>query len=155
MRIASRLLLLSSLLLPAGSAKDHPENDWENLQRLKPGQKIEIIDAKLKSRKGGFVSFDAAGLTLAAESGSVTVPRQDVFRVSLHEKSKRLRNAAIGAAIGAAAGLAIGAPLDYRFSNEGHEHIAKTLLTPIGAGAGAALGSGFPGFETIYRAPKK
>ncbi len=150
------LLAIAALTLSATlPAADKPNESWDNLQRLQPGQKIEVIDAKLKSRKGAFTAFDSTGLTLNTKAGPLTLPRADVFRVSLHEHSKRWRNAAIGAAIGAAAGLVIGAAMDYRFSNEGNEHISKTLVTPIGAGIGAALGSAVPGFETIYRAPKK
>jgi hypothetical protein len=153
-RICFLLALLSFTALTLAAA-DKPSESWDNLQRLKSGQNIEVIDAKLKSHKGQFTAFDPAGLTLKTEAGPLTLPRADVFRVSLREHSKRWRNAAIGAAIGAGTGLAIGAPLDYRFSNEGREHIAKTLFIPIGAGAGAAIGSSFAGFETIYRAPKK
>jgi hypothetical protein len=50
--------------------------------------------------------------------------------------------------------VAIGAATDASFS-EDDEHIAKTIFTPIGLGAGAAFGSAFAGFETIYRAPRK
>jgi len=154
LRLAVLAISAATLSLPIPAA-DKPYESWDNLQRLQPGQKIEVIDAKLKSHKGAFTAFDPTGITLSTEAGPLTLPRADVFRVSLREHSKRWRNAAIGAAIGAGIGLAIGAPLDYRFSNEGNEHIAKTLFTPIGAGVGAGIGSSFAGFETIYRAPKK
>lgn len=161
MRFASQKgLVLAALLLASSTARaadddSRPENNWENLQRLRAGQKIDVVDQKLKTHRGEFSSFDEGAITVSLKDGPQRVARADVFRVSSRESSKRLRNAAIGAAIGAAAGLAIGAPLDYRFSNEGREHIAKTLFIPIGAGVGAAIGSAFPGFETIYRAPRK
>lgn len=148
-------LFILSIAVRADDDAPKPENNWQNLQRLRAGQKIDVVDQKLKTHRGEFSSFDEGGITISLKDGPQRVARADVFRVSSRESSKRLRNAAIGAAIGAAAGLAIGAPLDYRFSNEGREHIAKTLFIPIGAGVGAAIGSAFPGFETIYRAPRK
>lgn len=153
--LAAALLIFFSIAVQAADDAPKPENNWDNLQRLHAGQKVDVVDQKLKTHRGEFTSFDDSGVTIAVKNGPLRLSRQDVFRVSSRERSKRLRNAAIGAAIGAAAGLAIGAPLDYRFSNEGNEHIAKTLFIPIGAGVGAALGSAVPGFETIYRAPKK
>jgi hypothetical protein len=52
-------------------------------------------------------------------------------------------------AIGGGAALAIGAAVDKSFS-EDNEHIAKTIFTPIGLGAGAGIGASIAGFETVY-----
>lgn len=136
------------LVALAGLAAD--PGDWDSLSRLRPGQRIEVIDMKLKSTRGEFVAVTPDELRVA---GGV-IERAQVFRVSRRENSKRGRNALIGLAVGAAAGLAIGAGVDRSFS-EDDEHVAKMLFTPIGMGAGAAIGAAIPGFETLYRAPKR
>ncbi|MBY0504451.1 MAG: hypothetical protein K2X03_11105 [Bryobacteraceae bacterium] len=133
-------------------AEDNGLTAWSNLQRLHAGQRIEVVDTKLKTHRGEFASAGTDDLTIQTASGSLVMSRGSVFRVSLREHSKRLRNTLLGAAIGGGAALAIGAIADRRFSNEGREHIAKTILTPIGLGVGAGIGAASAGFETIYRA---
>lgn len=145
---------MGALLWMATAANAQPADAWQDLSQLRKGQKIEIVDMSLKKVHGEFSDFSEAALTIRTGADSVTLLREDVFRVSLREKSKRWRNAAIGAAIGAAAGLALGAAIDSSFSESG-EHIAKTILTPVGAGAGAGIGSAFASFETVYRAPRR
>lgn len=108
----------------------------------------------LKRTRGEFAAAAAGELQIRAAQGVVTIPKAQVFRVSLVENSKRLRNVLLGAAIGAAAGLATGAAVD-QSASEDSEHLGKMLFTPIGAGAGAALGGALPRFEILYRAPKR
>jgi hypothetical protein len=150
MRVLPPFLVLACLL-PA-AAQDLSQ--WSNTSRLQPGQKIEIIHMDLKRVRGDFLHAGPNEIRIAISGAESAIPRQKVFRISSLEKSKRLRNALLGAAIGAAAGLAVGAATDASFS-EDDEHIAKSLFTPIGAGPGVALGSAFAGFETIYRAPAR
>ena len=142
------------LFLPASEARNRDPGDLGNLAQVTSGQRIEVIDMNLKRTRGEFLASSPEELRVKASSGAVAIPRAQVFRVSLLEKSKRLRNALIGMAVGAAAGLATGAAVDSSFS-EDDEHVAKMLFVPIGIGAGAGLGAAFPGFETIYRAPKR
>lgn len=108
----------------------------------------------LKRTRGRFVSFSADDLRLSTVTGAVVIPQKNVFRVSLRENSKRMRNVLIGLGVGAAAGLATGAAVDSSFS-EDDENIAKMLFLPIGAGLGAAVGAALPRFETLYRAPQR
>lgn len=151
------LLGINGATLQAAERED-PGSDWGNLARLAPGQRVEVIDMNLKRTQGEFRGSSAEDLQIANTRGSgsavTTIPRSQVFRVSLTGKSKRLRNALIGMAVGAAAGLAAGALVDRSFS-EDNENIAKAIFVPAGIGAGAALGAAFPGFETIYRANKR
>lgn len=144
--------LFTLLLVPVANAQS--ADAWQNLNQLRTGQKIEIVDMSLKKVHGEFTDFSEAAVTIRSGSDAITVPREEVLRISLREKSKRWRNAAIGAAIGAAVGLAVGAAIDSSFSEEG-EHISKTILTPVGAGAGAGIGSAFASHETVYRAQKR
>lgn len=153
MKILMWLLAFILLLVPS-TATAQPADSWQNLQQLRKGRKVEIVDMKLKKLLGKFVSVNDTAITFHDEQGEQTLPREQVFRVSVQAGTKRLRHAAIGAAVGAAAGLITGALIDRSFSEEG-EHIAKTILTPAGAGAGAGIGSAFAGFQTLYRAQSK
>ncbi len=151
----SGLAALSLALLTAPvQAQVANVNAWTNLSRLHRGDRIEIVQMDLKKFRGEFGGVSEEALVLTMKSAEMTVPREKIFRISSLEKSKRLRNLLLGAAIGGGAALAIGALVDRGFSEE-DEHIAKTVFTPIGLGAGAGVGAAIPGFETIYRAPRK
>ena len=151
------LLSVGSPALRAADRED-PAGDWGNLARLTPGQRIEVIDRNLKRTRGVFRGSSAEELQIETApghaAGVTTIPKAQVFRISLTEKSKRLRNAVIGMAAGAAAGLVTGALVDRSFS-EDDENIAKMLFVPIGIGAGAGIGAAAPGFQTIYRAKSR
>ncbi len=133
------------------------ETGWSNLQQLRAGQRIEVVQMNLKSLQGTFRSFSEETISLRVKKQEVAVQREDVFRVSLREKSKRLRNALIGLAIGAGAGVAAAEifvrtdqPIA-RFRGE-YRSIAYAILVPVGIGVGAGVGAAFPGYQTIYRA---
>ncbi|MBY0504449.1 MAG: hypothetical protein K2X03_11095 [Bryobacteraceae bacterium] len=146
--------LATILLVPDLRAGTRDLGEWGNLTQVASGQRIEVIDMSLKRIRGEFLVSSPEELQVRGSSGVVAMPRAQVFRVSLLEKSKRLRNVLIGVAAGAATGLATGAAVDSSFS-EDDEHVAKMLFVPIGIGVGAGLGAALPGFETIYRAPKR
>ena len=134
------------------------ETGWSNLQQLRVGQKIEVVDTNLKKYKGTFLSFSEEAISLRVGKDEVGVQREDVFRVSFQEKSKRLRNALIGMAIGAGAGVAA-AEISIRASEPGFFserdlwQIPYVVLVSAGIAVGAGVGAAFPpGFQTIYRA---
>lgn len=112
---------LAALVSAGVLAAQRPEESWDNLNTLKAGQKIRVVRTNLKSAEGVFSDVSSEAITLRAESGQVTVARAEVFRVTLQEHSKRLRNALIGMAIGGGAALAIGAAVDSSAS-ESDEH---------------------------------
>ncbi len=131
-------------------AAERPEESWTNLNLLKAGQKIRVVRTNLKSIEGTYSDYSGEAISLRVKEDLLSVPRAEVFRVTLQERSKRLRNMLIGMAIGGGAALAIGAVVDRGFS-EDDEHIAKTIFTPIGLGAGAGIGASVAGFQTVYR----
>lgn len=143
------LFLLLPLLAPAADL-----SGWDRVLNVQPGQRVEVVSTNLKKTEAEFVAASQDSIQLKSGSSTQSIARQDVFRISLKGHSKRLRNVLLGAAIGAGAGLVIGAAKDASYSEDG-EHLAKMLITPIGAGLGAAVGAAFPAFETIYRAPAK
>jgi len=144
------LTVLSLLLFPTFTLAQSTQDSWHNLQRLKPGQKVEIVDAKLKAYSGKFVRFTDEAITVQEGKMEAVVPRADVVRVSVRDNSHRTRNMLLGAGIGG--GIAIAAtviPLAAS-SNEGNSCGICAAGIAAGIGGGAALGM-IPSHQTIYR----
>jgi hypothetical protein len=134
-------------------AQQTAESSWQELQRLKPGQAIEVIDRKLKAIKGSFLDVSESGISVKGSKGVVVVPRDEVVRVG-SRGGRRRNNALKGAIIGALAGLAVGAWADYHDdvdSTDPGSNNGKIGASFFGAGVGAAVGTAFPGYRTIYR----
>ncbi len=153
------LFLVTTIFSISLPAQELGEHSWENLQQLRVGQKIEIVDTNLKKLKGAFLSFSEEAISLRVKKQEVGVQREEVFRVSLRKKSKRLRNALIGLAIGAGAGVAVVEICAQASSGlspclgQDFRAIAYAILVPVGGAAGAGVGAAFPpGYQTIYRA---
>ena len=120
---------------------------------MRAGQKIEVIDTNLKSLKGTSVTVSEEAMQLRTGKGEISVERAKVLRVSDRERTRRGRNALIGAAVGAGAGIGVLALLATRgFDSPGAVQAPATIvLTSAGAGLGAAV----PSYPTIYRAKKR
>lgn len=128
-------------------------DSWENLNRLREGETIEVVDMNLKSLKGTFMGFSEEAVSLRVKQDDVIIKRADVFRVSSRAGSRRARNTLIGLAIGASMGAAIAgcsfeSPCDWPPSKE------SAIGAGVGAAAGALVGAALPGHPTIYRARK-
>ena len=145
------LTILSLLLIPVFTLAQPTQDSWDNLKRLEPGQKVEIVDAKMKTYSGKFASFTDEAIRIQEGKTEVTVQRADVVRVSVRDNSHRARNMLLGAAIGG--GIAIAAtivPLVAN-SNEGNGCGVCAAGIAAGFGGGTALGM-IPSHRTIYRA---
>ncbi len=147
---ATFLLLLFQLLAAAQTPKD----SWDNLQELRPGQKIELVDTSMKSLKGAFVSVSDEAISFEAGKTVQSVERAKIARVSVRDTSHRTRNMLLGAAIGG--GIAVAATLVplAASSNEGNSCGVCVAAIAAGFGGGAALGA-IPGSRTIYRIKAK
>ena len=131
---------------------------WSNLQQLRVGQRIEVVDTNLKKYKGTFLSFSDEAISLRVGKDEVGVQREDVFRVNLRGKSKRSTSALVGAAIGALVGVGVGALAATRYGSGDprSKSFIVFLGTTIGAGAGVGAAVPFvPSYRTIYRAKGK
>src|SRR3989338_9118247 len=112
------LITLSVLLLATIAGAQAPEQSWDNLKTLGEGEKIQVVDQKLKSQNGTFVSFSDEAITFQAGKDAVTIQRPDVFRVSSQERGRsRGRNALIGLGIGTAGGVGLGIAVAGRIRN--------------------------------------
>jgi hypothetical protein len=149
-RIPVLLLILVAMSVSFASAREVNQS-WDSLKQLQPGQKIEVVDVKMKYVTGTFASLSEEGISLNTKAGLVTVERPNVVRVSL-PGGKRTRNALIGLAIGAAGGAALGAGI---MENEDGYAGAVAGTSALFAGVGAGVGAAFPGTRTIYRAPTR
>ena len=127
-------------------------SDWDNLQQLRIGDKVELVRVNLSKQKGTVLAWTEEAISLRIKGQDVTIPREEVYRVTWLSKSKRGRNALIGLGLGAAVGTLIGSA-QWCSGEPGFN--ACTLVGLItGSGIGAGVGVQFPSHPTLYRAPR-
>ena len=129
------------------------ETFWDNLQQLTIGQKIQVIDMKLKSTEGEFRGFSDQTISLKHGKDDLVFQRIDVFRLNARGGG-RLKNSLVGGTVGLLIGILGGAVLDalddVDRSDPGANN-GKLAGATVGFGIGAGLGAAFPGYHTIYR----
>ncbi|GEM_PF-6206367 len=144
--------ILIAVLIPAGMFG--AENDqWSNVQTLRRGDRIGVIQANHKRIEGQFNGAGDAGILIDA----ITVAKGDVVRVYRRQGMSRTKRALIGAAIGAVAGGVASASITARSNDEGWfggdwagAAAAVTAAGGAGVGAGIAALTG-SGYKTIYQ----
>jgi Fe2+ transport system protein FeoA len=148
MKTVSLLLaLVATPLMLAQSALD----SWDNLKRLRTGQKIEVVDVRMKPLLGQFLSHSEDAIYLRVDQGQVSIARSDVASVKVRVGPRRGRNALAGLALGAAGGLVVGA-VAQGTPESGEAMFGPILGALIGMPIGAAVGAVLPGLHpTIYR----
>ena len=152
----SILAVLVLMTTPRLALAQSGEDSWDRLRQLHAGQKIEVVNMKLKSVTGNFTGYDDHAVLLRVDRDEVSIPRGDVLSIKNREISHRRRNVLLGLAIGAAGGLAIGAIKGATYHESGETGVFMAVCTPIGAGIGAGLGAALPaGAVTVYRARAK
>ena len=127
---------------------------WSNLNHLKAGQEIEVIESSMKRHAGEFVTVTDELLTLKEKGSDISVKRDGVVRVSTSSGSKRGEHALIGLIVGGGIGAAIGAASGSStgFLGGSSRGIAALVGTVIGAPSGAAVGAVLPAHAIVYRA---
>jgi hypothetical protein len=151
-----RALVFLLLLLGITSAlvaQTTPE-PWSNLNRLKVGQGIEVIESSMKHHAGEFASVNDEQLTLKEKGSDVSIKRGDVARVSTSSGAKRGEHVLLGFLVGAAVGAGIGAASGSNTGFLGGSSRGITALVGlvIGAPSGAVVGAVLPAHTTVYRA---
>ena len=147
------LILVFLLGLAAELSAQTQHGSWSNLNRLKAGQGIEVIESSMKRHAGEFVAVTDELLTLKEKGANVSVKREDVVRVSTSSGSKRGQHALIGLVVGGGIGAAIGAASGSSTGFLSSRGIGALVGIVIGAPSGAAVGAALPAHATVYRAP--
>jgi hypothetical protein len=151
--------LIAMLLgMPLFSRAQTAQNSWGTLNTLHVGQRIEIVETNLKKHNGTFSTVTDEAIQLREGGGDMEIKREDVMRVTLLDKSHRLRNALILGAVGAGAGAGIGAAATRCSNSSGPFNFCGVgsgavigLGTVIGLAGGAGIGAAIPSHPTIYR----
>ncbi len=148
-----RQTVLATCTLIPGLALAQPSLDsWDNLRQLRVGQKIEVVDAKMKPHQGEFLGHSTDSVRLRVGKDEVSVPREDVISVKNREGPRRGRNALLGLGIGAGVGAVVGLIGGKTYHEEGETGVFMLVWTPVGAGVGAGVGAALPGTQTtVYR----
>lgn len=150
-------LLVFFLGLPATLVAQKQQASWSNLNGLKSGQGIEVIESSMKRHAGEFVTFTDEVLTLKEHGTDVSLKRENVARVSTASGARRGEHAAIGLVVGGLIGAGIGAASGSSGSKTGFVDIntrgvAALVGVAIGALSGALVGAVLPAHATVYRA---
>jgi hypothetical protein len=148
------LALVFLLAIPAALTAQTQQGSWSDLNRLKAGRGIEVIESHMKRHAGEFVSAGDDSLTLQEGGSAVTLKREDVVRVSTSSTPRRGEHAVIGLVIGGAIGAGIGAfsGSSTGFLGGSSRGISALVGIVIGAPSGALVGAVIPAHTTIYRA---
>ncbi len=143
-RLVVRCLWVVLILTPLLDAQQSQRQD---LNQIRPGTKIQVVEDSLKSTSGKFVGFSETDITLKVENKDVVIPLDQVHRVSISGKNRK-RNTLIGLAIGAGVGAGVGAAT--------HQVVKESWVVPgvmlAYAGVGAGVGALVPAAKTVYRA---
>lgn len=124
--------------------------DWKNLDALKSGDRVGVVQSDMKRVEGSFGGVTDAGVVVDGQ----TVAKDRVVRVYRKKGMSRLTRTLIGAGIGLAAGAVIAETGGRRSENEGAMFggIERAAWYAVGIGAGAGVGAvSGSGYETIYR----
>jgi hypothetical protein len=131
--------------------------NWENLNTLRAGEKIEVRELNRTKVTGTFLNVTDAALSVQADAGSQTVRRQDVQSVKRLKNQHRLRNSLLLAGAGAGVGAGIGAatyhpcPSSQSFCFDiGGRSLPAGIGAVVGFVGGGAVGALLPDHETIY-----
>jgi len=130
------------------------KGSWSDLNGLKAGQGIVVIESNLKSHSGQFVAVTDELLSVKEHGSDLSLKRGDVVRVSVSSGPKRGAHAVIGLVVGAAIGAGVGAAAgsSHGFLGGTSRGITALVGLVIGAPSGAAVGALVPAHTTLYQA---
>ncbi len=79
------MIRIIALILLAVSAAGADTN-WEALRALKTGERVVIVDSKMRKHQGKLTHWDENAIQVDTETGPVSVERANVARVSTAER---------------------------------------------------------------------
>lgn len=148
------LFVVLFLALPSVLWAQDGKRSWSDLNRLKPGQGIEVIGFRMQRHSGKFINVTDQSLTLREGGSELSIKREEIVRVSTSSAPRRGEHAVIGLVVGGGIGAAIGAlsGSSHGFLGGSDRGIAALVGIAIGAPAGALVGAAIPAHTTVYRA---
>ena len=157
MRKAALACLL--ILIPCSLRAQDRKADWKALYGLRAGEKIEVVETGMKKHVGTFSAVTEEAVQMREGSDDVGIRKENVARVTVLDKSHRLRNSLIFGAVGAGTGSGITAAVTRCSSSNTTFNLCglgRGAEVAIGAVAGllggAGVGAAIPSHPTIYRA---
>src|SRR5438552_15969457 len=92
------------ILIPWSLRAQDKKDDWKSLYGLRSGEKIELVETGMKKHVGTFSTVTEEAIQLREGSNDIGIRKENVARVTVLDKSHRLRNAFIfgGAGVWAA-----------------------------------------------------
>jgi len=149
-------LVCSLILIPCSLRAQDRKSDWKALYGLHSGEKIELIETGMKKHVGTFSTVTEEAIQIREGSSDVGIPKENVARVTVLDKSHRLRNSLLFGAVGAGAGAGIGAAATRCSSPNSYTGCWRDVAAGIGAVVGllggAGVGAAIPSHPTIYPA---
>jgi hypothetical protein len=145
-------LVCSLILIPCSLHAQDQKSDWKSLYGLHTGEKIELIETGMKKHVGTFSTVTEETIQMREGSNDIGIPKERVVRVTVLDKSHRLRNSLLFGAVGAGAGAGIGAAAtrcSYFCIGTG---VVVAISAVAGLAGGAGVGAAIPSHPTIYRA---
>lgn len=142
------------ILIPCSLHAQDKKGDWQALYGLHSGEKIEVVETGMKKHVGTFSIVTEDVIQLREGSNDLGIPKENVVRVTILDRSQRGRNALILGAVGAGAGAGIGAAAARCSSSDFlcFRGLAIGLGAVVGLAGGAGIGAAIPSHPTIYRA---
>ncbi|MGO9337552.1 MAG: hypothetical protein ACLPY1_08605 [Terracidiphilus sp.] len=151
------LSLVCVLGISCASLAQGKAASWDNINSLRAGDKIQVVQTNSTKVSGDFLNVSAAAISLQAKSGTQTMQKQDVASVKLMKNRHRLRNALIVGGIGAGAGAGIGAAAHHGCTSSqtfcfdiGGRGLPAGIGAVAGMLGGAVVGALLPEHETVY-----
>ena len=150
MRNAALMCFL--ILIPCSLRAQDKKADWKALYGLRSGEKIELVETGMKKHVGTFSTVTDEAIQMREASNDIGIRKENVARVTVLDKSHRLRNAFIFGAAGAGIGA-----VSTRCSNSTDSFcglgrsIAVGLGGLVGLAGGVGVGAAVPSHPTIYR----
>lgn len=143
------------ILIPSSLCAQERRADWKALYGLRAGEKIELIETGMKKHVGTFSTVTEELIQLREGSNDIGIRKENVVRVTVLDRSHRLRNSLLFGGIGAGAGAGIGAASTSCSSPSFTgcwRDVAAGIAAVVGLLGGAGVGAAIPSHPTIYRA---
>jgi hypothetical protein len=147
------------ILVPCSKHAQDKKSDWKALYGLRSGEKIELFETGMKKHIGTFSTVTDEAIQMREGSSDIGIPKENVARVTVLDKSHRGRNALFLGAAGAGAGTGIAAAAsrcstsNTSFNLCGIGRGAEVAISAlVGLVGGAGIGAAIPSHPTIYRA---